>query len=46
MSGVVRRLPLVVLAGLVGAFLYAHGVPSWLVYVARHVLYELGGSHR
>jgi hypothetical protein len=42
---VLHRLPLVIFAGLVGAFLYAHGLPSWLVYVVRHLVYEFG-SHR
>lgn len=46
MTWVLRRLPLIVFAGLVGAFLYAHGIPSWLVYVVRHVIYEIGGHHR
>ena len=40
-----RWLLLVVVAGLIGSALYEQGVPSWLVYVVRHVVHELGG-HR
>ena len=40
-----RFVVLVVVAGIVGSMLYAQGVPSWLVYVVRHVIYEVGG-HR
>lgn len=46
MSRIFRRLPLIIAVGVIGAFLYAHGVPSWLVYVVRHIVYELGSSHR
>lgn len=39
------RLPwllLVVVAGVVGSALYDQGVPSWLVYVARQLIYHAG----
>jgi hypothetical protein len=42
---VYRGLPLIVFAGIVGSLLYGAGAPSWLVYVVRHVIYEVGG-HR
>jgi hypothetical protein len=40
---VYRALPLIVLAGIVGSMLYGAGAPSWLVYVVRHLVYEVGG---
>lgn len=38
-----RWFVLVLVAGLVGTALYAQGVPSWAVYVVRHLVYEVGG---
>lgn len=39
----VRFFALIVVAGIAGSMLYDQGVPSWLVYVVRHVIYEVGG---
>jgi hypothetical protein len=39
-----RWLALVVLAGLIGSALYEQGVPPWLVYVVRRIVYEVGGA--
>lgn len=34
---------LVIVAGVIGSALYAQGLPPWLVYVLRRVIYEVGG---
>jgi len=40
-----RFLLLAIVAGVLGSMLYAQGVPSWLVYVIRHIVYYVGGHH-
>jgi hypothetical protein len=37
-----RYLVLICIAGVVGAILYTHGVPSWGVYIVRHIIYGVG----
>ena len=37
-----RYWVLVIIGGIAGSALYSQGVPPWLVYVLRRVIYELG----
>lgn len=39
-----RWLVVVVVAGVVGSALYEGGAPSWLVYVVRSVVRQLGAG--
>lgn len=41
-----RWVLLIAIAGVFGSVLYAHGVPSWAVYIVRHLVYLFGGRYR